>query len=162
MQAQGQFTHEFKVAALNEAVGNTSSMDMGNIKLGLFSDVPTVGTNGTVSYTEIPGTSGGESTGYARVDVGIYNQSAACKFGSPTYDATTGATVCKNNAEIHFNSVKKSWGAIKGFGLFRSSGTLIAFGTINDEEGNAIENGVTPEVGNIVFFKTGDIVLSMT
>lgn len=161
MQAQGQFTHDFKVAALNEAVGNTGSMDMGNIKLGLFSDIPTVGTNGAVSFTEIPGTSGGESTGYTRVDVGIYNQSAACKFGSPTYDATTGATVCKNKDEIHFNSVKKTWGAIKGFGLFRSSGALIAFGTINDEAGNAIENGVTPEVGNIVFFKQGDIVLSM-
>lgn len=161
MQGQGTFSHTFKRDCLYEATGQTNSMDMGHIYLALLTAIPTPSSSGSISISEVSTTTSGTSNGYGRVLIGNYSQSATCKFGTPTYDSSTGETTCTNKDEIHFNSVKASWGAIKGFALLKNNGEVIAYGTINDEDGNAIEDGETPAVGNIVFFKAGDIKLVM-
>ncbi len=157
----GKLTHAGKVAALTELTGGSNTVNIGNMFIGLLTAAPTVASNGTVTVSEVPTTSGGEATGYSRKLIGNYAQASTLKFGAPTYDSTTGKTTITNKEEIHFDSVRKSWGTIYYWALFNESGTVYAYGTLNDADGNALENGDTPEISNIVFFKAGDLVIEI-
>ena len=119
--------------------------------LGLSSTEPSVngGTASECNFTEPDA-----STGYAR----IYINS---QYGSPSgpvypfeWSETTGADAYKevwNKYEIHFNVAIQNWGAAVSYvGIFDSSGRLLAFGNIVDNQGEptsiTVLQGHTPTI----------------
>lgn len=158
MTGVGKLTKRWWQLVLTETVGASNTLDFGDAYLGLLTAAPVVDSStGEVTVTEVPTSTGGTATGYGRALIGKYGQSETQKFGSPTYDSGTGKTRITNNKEIHFNSVQASWGTISHWAIFNGTGQVLAYGTINDANGDATTD--TPAVSNIVFFKAGDIVI---
>lgn len=150
----GKLTDYAKNLILQEIVGKTNSLNLGNIYVALgleSSTIVDVTDGGITGFTEPSGNN------YSRVLVGDYSQSSSIAFGNPT------GGVIKNNKEINFDSVQTaSWGELGYWALYNAAtgGTCIAYGHLLASD-LTTDTTVTPAVGEKVYFAKESIQISM-
>ena len=110
--------------------------------------------------------------GYARVALALYGQSYSYEMtqandGEIT-NGTPGSTGTNSGDIVYFPEVTGTagdhpWGTLKWFCIFDSQtgGNLLAFAPICDENGQPLENGITPEVGQLPIIRKGQLRISI-
>ena len=140
---------------LNMICGKQSSVgvtNIGNAYLGLSSTAPNADGTG---FTEP-----GSGTGYSRVLIGLYTQSA-----TQAMDAASNGKIT-NSKEIHFNAVNAdtTWGTLTHAGVFTSAtgGNLLIAGKLGyyDDQDVWHDQPITPTGNQVVTLKTESINFS--
>ncbi len=134
-----------KNTILNGLVGKSDAFGS-SVYVGLSSTEPTVG-GGNINEPS--------GNGYARVLVGVYNQSGTHKFGTPVDG------VIRNDEIIYFPESTGTWGdPLRYFVLFTSSsgGTVLGFAEITND---GTPSPVTVNTDKtVVMFRTNMLAIS--
>lgn len=128
---------------LNALFGKTSSASLApTAYLALSSTKPTIAGD---NVTEPSG------NGYARTLIGMYNQSATQKMGTPNNNAIS------NSAEVNFPKATGAWGTFGYVCLFNAAtgGTLIAWMEITTPI-------TVSTAGTIAHIDVGDLTFELT
>ncbi|HIU80607.1 MAG TPA: hypothetical protein IAC67_06810 [Candidatus Coproplasma excrementipullorum] len=98
--------------------------------------------------------------GYARKQIGQYQNSAGWLMNSPSNGAVT------NKEEIHFNEAEGAWGELGYVCIFdaATNGNLLAWGQIGSysEGGEFTPSTINPTANTVPLIKVGNIKISIT
>lgn len=135
---------------LEELTGRTSSLDFGNVYLGLSTTTPTESGNTISNVTEPSG------NGYARVLVGNYQQSSTIMFGAASEGSIT------NNKQIKFDMATGSWGTCTYGILYDNGGNVLAYGQLGYYNGSTfVPDPIEPVANSVPLIQVGGITFSL-
>lgn len=143
------FTKYVDNKMLDEMLGRTSSLDFGNVYLGLSKTTP-VDDGTTTTFTEPSG------NGYARVLVGNYQQPETLMFGAASNGSIT------NNKQIKFDMATGAWGECTHGLLLDSSGHVLAFAELGYYSGSTfVPDHISPVANSVPLIQVGGITFSL-
>lgn len=151
---------------LNAIGGRNSGVNLSYSRyVALSSSEPNHASTGP-SDTGVTEPSGG---GYERVLLGNSSYSYTQKMTAASQGEITNGTPGVSGGDIiYFPEVTGTagdhpWGTLKWFCIFdnQTGGNLLAYAPICDEEGHPLDEGITPEVGQLPIIRKGQLRISI-